>query len=143
MNSDDREWMSHEVPTHVDSKDKVFLGLTFFQIVVFILVSTLAYVFYQSAIAQTLGILLRYGLPLVFWAVGAAWVLVEIGGRGLVSVVWDLASHMMGGNRYEGSSASFLDTAPENVEAAAGKEYRAPHEKLLDFILRKRILENE
>lgn len=141
MNSNDTDWATHEVPTHVDSKDRVFLGMTFFQIVVFILVSALAYVIYQSAFAQALPTLLRYGVTIAFWAIGSACVLIEIGGRGVVAVLWDIASHMMAKSRYAGTASAFLDSPPANAEAVEGKQYRAPHEKLLDLIGRRTLNE--
>ena len=141
MKENDMSWATHEVPTHVDSKDKVFLGMTFFQIVVFILVSALAYVIYQSAFGQALPTLLRYGVTIMFWVIGAACALIEIGGRGVVSVVWDIVSHIMTKSRYGGTASAFLDSPPANADAAAGAQYRAPHEKLLDLIARRTLNE--
>ena len=59
MNIND-EWMVQEVPTHVEQKDKVFMGMTFAQIVIFIMVSGMAYVVYQNVPVDMVGTIGRY-----------------------------------------------------------------------------------
>ncbi len=129
--------MIQEVPTHVDQKDKVFLGMTFLQIVVFIMVSAMAYVFFQSAVAQALGTIGRYAAVGVLWVSGVGCVLIEVGGRNIVSVVWDIVAGIMSSTRYSGTVRLYLDEPASNPNIAEGSEYQTPIARLLSVFSRK------
>ncbi len=142
MNSHDDDWMVQEVPTHVDQKDKVFMGLTFFQIVILIMVSAMAYVLFQSSILASFGIVVRYGAAIMFWVIGMGGVMIEVGGRNIVSLLWDIVSHMLATSRYAGSIGSYLDAPPRNPDVADGESYQSPLSKLLSIFERKVVKED-
>ena len=136
MNSND-DWMIQEVPTHVEQKDRVFLGMTFVQIVIFIMISGLAYALYQNPTVGSLGTIPRYGICIGLWVIGAVCTLVEVGGRNIVTVVWDMGSHLMAGNRYSGPMRMYLDGPP--VRDSVEEPSKTPLARILSIFERKEV----
>ena len=79
----------HEVPTHLQQKDKVLLGLTFPQIVAIAAVVGLAYGLWKQAAFLPDGTF-RRGVAIVVSLLGLAVVALRPGGRALPTVVLDL-----------------------------------------------------
>lgn len=141
MNRNQDDWTVQEIPTHVDQKDKVFLGLTFFQIVILIMVSAMAYVLFQSAILSSLGIVIRYAIAIAFWVIGIGGVMIEIRGRNIVSLLWDIFSHMMSTTRYSGVLRTYLEAPPKNPDIGKGG-YQSPVSRLLSVFEKKVVKED-
>ena len=125
------DWQSHEAPTRVGSKDKVYLGMTFAQIVAGILVSALAYALYQNGFVQSLGTVPRY------WVIGVACVLIEARGRNILSVLWDIFFHILGKSRHEGSVGAYLEDKPQIAQDDEPVGYQSPHQRALSLFERK------
>lgn len=137
MNNND-DWMIQEVPTHVEQKDKVFMGMTFLQIVVFIMVSGMAYVIYQNLPADLVGTIGRYVIAALFWVIGVGCILIEVGGRNVVAVLWDIISHgMLSTNNYSGALRSYLDDPAVSTETSDGGAPPTPAARLLAMFERK------
>ena len=136
MNRNQDDWMVQEIPTHVDQKDKVFLGMTFFQIVILIMVSAMAYVLFQSALLSSLGIVVRYSVAVVCWLIGIGGVMIEVRGRNIVSLLWDIFSHIMSTTRYSGLLRTYLDAPPKNPDIGKGG-YQTPLSRLLSVFEKK------
>ena len=136
MNRNQDDWTVQEIQTHVDQKDKVFLGLTFFQIVILIMVSAMSYVLFQSALLSSLGIVLRYAIAIGCWLVGIGGVMIEVRGRNIVSLLWDIFSHMISTTRYSGLLRTYLDAPPKNPDIGKGG-YQTPLSKLLSIFEKK------
>ncbi len=108
----------HEVPTHVQTEDKVLLWLTFPQVVSLIAVAAVGYGVFNYAPGPT-G--LRIGIAVVIGVIGAAAAVGQIGGRRLPLVVADLLKYWLGSSRFEGQAGDLLRPAPVMaVEAEPG-----------------------
>ena len=93
----------HEVPTHVQTEDKVLLWFSFPQIVALIAVSAFSYGAYHYLPGPS-G--LRIALAVLIGALGVAMVVVKIGGRRLPMVAADLMKYRLGARLYVGSPAA-------------------------------------
>ena len=98
----------HEVPTHLQTEDKVLLGLTFPQIVAIAAVVGLAYGLWKQAAFLPDGAF-RLGAAIVVGLLGLAMVAVRPGGRGLPIVILDLLRFALSPKRYEGEVTALLN----------------------------------
>ena len=98
----------HEVPTHLQTEDKVLLGLTFPQIVSIAAVVGLAYGLWKQAAFLPDGAF-RLGAAIVVGLLGLAMVAVRPGGRGLPIVILDLLRFALSPKRYEGEVTALLN----------------------------------
>ena len=98
----------HEVPTHLQTEDKVLLGLTFPQIVAIAAVVGLAYGLWKQAAFLPDGAF-RLGAAIVVGLLGLAMVAVRPGGRGLPTVILDLLRFALSPKRYEGEVTALLN----------------------------------
>ena len=99
----------HEVPTHVQTEDKVLLWFSFPQIVALIAVSAFSYGAYHYLPGPS-G--LRIALAVLIGALGVAMVVVKIGGRRLPMVAADLMKYRLGARLYVGSPAQLTRSEP-------------------------------
>ena len=98
----------HEVPTHLQTEDKVLLGLTFPQIVAIAAVVGLAYGLWKQAAFLPDGAF-RLGAAIAVGLLGLAMVAVRPGGRGLPTVILDLLRFALSPKRYEGEVTALLN----------------------------------
>ena len=98
----------HEVPTHLQTEDKVLLGLTFPQIVAIAAVVGLAYGLWKQAAFLPDGAF-RLGAAIAVGLLGLAMVAVRPGGRGLPIVILDLLRFALSPKRYEGEVTALLN----------------------------------
>ena len=106
----------HEVPTHVQTEDKVLLGFTFPQIVAVVGVCAVAYGVYSYFPFGPSEF--RLGIAIVLGITGIAMTVVKVGGRGLPLVAADLLKFNLGARRYAGAPAQLARSeAPPVPEA--------------------------
>ena len=108
----------HEVPTHVQTEDKVLLWFSFPQIVALIAVSALSYgaYHYVPGPSET-----RIALAVLIGLFGIAMVVGKIGGRRLPMVAADLLKYRLGARLYAGSPAQLTRSEPPApVESGPG-----------------------
>ena len=98
----------HEVSTHLQTEDKVLLGLTFPQIVAIAAVVGLAYGLWKQAAFLPDGAF-RLGAAIAVGLLGLAMVAVRPGGRGLPTVILDLLRFALSPKRYEGEVTALLN----------------------------------
>ena len=103
----------HEVPTHVQTEDKVLLWFTFPQIVA---VCAVAYGAYHYLPFGPMAVRLAVGV--LIGIVGIALTVGKVGGRGLPLVAADLLKFNLGARRYAGAPTQLARSeAPLPVEA--------------------------
>ncbi len=108
----------HEVPTHVQTEDKVLLWFSFPQIVALIAVSAISYGAYHYLPGPS-G--LRIALAVLLGGFGIAMVVGKIGGRRLPMVAADLLKYRLGARLYAGSPAQLTRSEPPApVESGPG-----------------------
>ena len=100
----------HEVPTHVQAKDKVLLWFTFPQIVAVVAVCALAYGAYHYLPFGPMAMRLAVGV--LIGVVGIALTVGKVGGRGLPLVAADLLKFNLGARRYAGSPLEMAKSEP-------------------------------
>ena len=100
----------HEVPTHVQTEDRVLLGFTFPQVVAVMAVFALSYGAYRYAPVGPSEV--RMALAILFGLVGVAMVVGKIGGRRLPLVAADLLKYRLGARRYAGPVAQLVRSEP-------------------------------
>ena len=100
----------HEVPTHVQTEDRVLLWFTFPQIVAMTAVCALSYGAYRYAPIGPSEV--RIGLAVVMGLVGTALVVGKVGGRRLPLVAADLLRYWLGPRRYAGTAADLVRSEP-------------------------------
>ena len=108
----------HEVPTHLQTEDKVLLGLTFPQIVAIAAVVGLAYGLWKQATFLPDGAF-RLVAAIIVSLLGLAVVAVRPGGRALPTVLFDLLRFALSPKRYQGEVTALLE--PPIVEAPKTK----------------------
>ena len=100
----------HEVPTHVQTEDRVLLWFTFPQIVAITAVCALAYGAYSYAPVGPPQV--RMALAAVLGLAGITAVVGQIGGRRLPLVIADLLRFRLGPRLYAGTPAQLLRSEP-------------------------------
>ena len=100
----------HEVPTHVQTEDRVLLWFTFPQIVAITAVCALAYGAYSYAPVGPPQV--RMALAAVLGLAGITAVVGQIGGRRLPLVIADLLRFWLGPRLYAGTPAQLLRSEP-------------------------------
>ena len=100
----------HEVPTHVQTEDKVLLGFTFPQVVAITAVCALSYGAYRYAPVGPSEV--RMALAVVLGLAGVAMIVGQIGGRRLPLVAADLLKFGLGARRYAGTPALLVRSEP-------------------------------
>ena len=100
----------HEVPTHVQTEDKVLLWFTFPQVVAITAVGALAYGIYHYLPFGPPGF--RIALAAVFALAGLAAVVGRVGGRRLPAVAADLLRYRLAGRCYAGTPAEIVRSKP-------------------------------
>ena len=129
------DWTQREAPTHVENRDVVWMGMTFIQIIMFILTSAISYVIYQQPFIQALPSYWTYVPPIVAWVIGAICIMVQVGGRSIVFVVMDIGKFFMAKREYGERMGDFLEAPPAVAEAEAGAEgFEPPHKRVLAFV---------
>ncbi len=107
----------HEVPTHVQAEDRVFLWFSFPQIVAITAVCALSYGAYSYAPVGPTGA--RIGLSVVLGVIGIAMIVGKIGGRSLPLVAADLLRYRLGARRYAGPVSELTRSEPPPVPESA------------------------
>ena len=100
----------HEVPTHVQTEDRVLLGLTFPQIVAVMAVCAISYDAYRYAPVGPSEV--RMAIAVVLGLVGVAMVVGKIGGRRLPLVAADLLKYRLGARLYAGPVSQLVRAEP-------------------------------
>ena len=100
----------HEVPTHVQTEDRVLLWFTFQQLVAMTVIAALAYGAFRYAPVDSTG--LRIGAAVVLGLMGMALVVGKVGGRRLPLVVADLLKYRLGPRRWAGTPAQLVRPEP-------------------------------
>ena len=100
----------HEVPTHVQTQDRVFLGLTFPQIGAIVGVLAFGYAIWRFLPIPSFSV--RIGIAAVFVLIGAIGVVVSIKGRGLPLVVADLLKYHLGPRHFFGPLEDLVRSEP-------------------------------
>ena len=101
----------HEVPTHVQTEDRVLLWFTFPQLVALMVVGASAYGIYRYAPLAAAE--LRLALAIGFGLLGVALIVGKVGGRRLPLVAADLLRFGLGPRRYAGPPSELVcSTAP-------------------------------
>ncbi len=100
----------HEVPTHVQTEDKVLLWFTFPQVVAIIAVGALAYGIYHYLPFGSSEF--RIALAALFALAGLAAVVGRVGGRRLPAVAADLLRYRLAGRCYAGVPAEIVRSEP-------------------------------
>ena len=73
-----------------------------------------------------------------WWVIGVGCILIEVGGRNIVAVVWDMVSHgMLSTNRYSGALRSYLDAPALRADTNDGGTPQTPLARLLSIFERK------
>ena len=110
----------HEVPTHVQTEDRVLLGFTFPQVVAVTAVCAISYGAYRYAPIGPSEV--RMALAVVLGLVGVAMVVGKIGGRRLPLVAADLLKYRLGARLYAGPVSQLVRSLP----ASAGQAGEPP-----------------
>ena len=100
----------HEVPTHVQTEDRVLLWFTFPQIVAITAVCALSYGAYRYAPVGPSEV--RMALAVVLGLAGIVMIVGQIGGRRLPLVAADLLKFGLGSRRYAGPPAQLVRSEP-------------------------------
>ena len=100
----------HEVPTHVQTEDRVLLWFTFPQIVAMVAVCALSYGAYRYAPVGPSEV--QMGIAVLFGLMGIAVVVGKIGGRRLPLVVADLLKYRLGARVYAGAVSQLVRPEP-------------------------------
>ena len=100
----------HEVPTHVQTEDRVLLWFTFPQIVALTAVCALSYGAYRYAPVGPSEV--RMAIAVLFGLAGIAAVVGKIGGRRLPLVAADLLKHRLGARLYAGPPSELVRSEP-------------------------------
>ena len=112
----------HEVPTHLQAKDKVLLGFTFPQVVAVVAVCAISYGAYRYAPVGPSEV--RMALAVLFGLVGVAMTVGKIGGRRLPLVAADLLKYRLGARVYAGQIAQLVraetPAPPQPVKSGPG-----------------------
>ena len=106
----------HEVPTHVETEDRVLLWFTFPQIVAMVAVCSVSYGVY--AYAPVGPSQLRVALAVLLGLFGIAMVVGKIGGRRLPQVAADLLKYGLGARTYLGTPAQLTRPEPPPLPEA-------------------------
>ena len=99
----------HEVPTHVQTEDKVLLWLTFPQVVAVVAVAALGYGVYSYAPGPS-G--LRIGLAAAVGLIGGVAVMGRIGGRSILLAASDLLKYSLGARQFAGEAGDLARSEP-------------------------------
>ena len=100
----------HEVPTHVQTEDRVLLWFTFPQIVALTAVCALSYGAYRYAPVGPSEV--RMAIAVLFGLAGIAAVVGKIGGRRLPLVAADLLKYRLGARLYAGPPSQLVRSEP-------------------------------
>ena len=100
----------HEVPTHVQTEDRVLLWFTFPQIVAITAVCALSYGAYRYAPVGPSEV--RMAIAVLFGLAGIAAVVGKIGGRRLPLVAADLLKYRLGARLYSGPASGLVRSEP-------------------------------
>ena len=100
----------HEVPTHVQTEDRVLLWFTFQQLVAMTVIAALAYGAFRYAPVGSTGV--RIGLAVILGLIGMALVVGKVGGRRLPLVAADLLKYRLGPRRWAGTPAQLVRPEP-------------------------------
>ena len=100
----------HEVPTHVQTEDRVLLWFTFPQIVAITAVCALSYGAYRYAPVGPSEV--RIGLAVLLGLAGIAAIVGKIGGRRLPLVAADLLKYRLGARLYVGPPSQLVRSEP-------------------------------
>ena len=100
----------HEVPTHVQTEDRVLLWFTFPQIVALTAVCALSYGAYRYAPVGPSEV--RMAIAVLFGLTGIAAVVGKIGGRRLPLVAADLLKYRLGARLYVGPPSQLVRSEP-------------------------------
>ena len=111
------DWEGHEVPTHVDSSDRVFLGLTFIQVIMLVVVCGGCYALYVMPMLAWIPSKVRIGMVIPIGLFGAAMLIVQINGRPIPMVLLNILRFRVSPKLYRGSPSDLLHAAPENLPA--------------------------
>ena len=96
----------HEVPTHVQTEDRVLLWFTFPQLVALMVVGASAYGIYRYAPLTAAE--LRLALAIVFGLLGIALIVGKVGGRRLPLVAADLLRFGLGPRHFAGPPSELV-----------------------------------
>ena len=99
----------HEVPTHVQTEDRVLLWFTFPQLVALMVVGASAYGTYRYAPSGSAEV--RLALAIVLALAGIALIVGKVGGRRLPLVAADLLRFGLGPRRYAGPPSELVRSA--------------------------------
>ena len=108
----DPEWYDHEIPTHVKTQDKVFLFLTFQQLIPLIGCIAVAYFIYHLPWMASFSFVTRIAITGGVGVFGAVMVLTKIGGRLLPLVLFDLLMYALDPNYHEGRLGDVVHETP-------------------------------
>jgi len=100
----------HEVPTHVQTEDRVLLWFTFPQIVAITAVCALSYGAYRYAPVGPSEV--RIGLAVLLGLAGITAIVGKVGGRRLPLVATDLLRYRLGARLYVGSPSQLVRSEP-------------------------------
>ena len=120
MMSPDNDPLTHEVPTHVEAEDKLFLGLTVFQVLGVIMTVAVAYAVFQSSWTAWLPWIPRAVICGLLSVASIASLLIRIGNRMLPLVLMDLLQYRTSPRTLSGSIADLR--VPDVQEADASRQ---------------------
>ena len=138
-----RDWRVHETPTHLQTSDTSFYGLSISQMAVALASAAAAYIIYRQPILAEIHMLVRIGALAALWLVVVAASVIKIGGRSIPALATDLIAYVLAPKRYLGPPSDLAapplplppDAAP--LERALGRLRVAGRVRLLRMKLRR------
>lgn len=131
MTSPENDPMVHEVPTHVEAEDKLFLGLTVFQVLGVIMSIAVAYAGFGSSWASWIPWMPRAVICGIAVCVAIALLVVRIGNRMLPLALMDLLQYRTSPRTMSGSMSDLRVSDVQEVSTAQQNPLMALKQRLM------------
>ena len=118
------KWGVHETPTHLQTSDTSFYGLSIAQMAVALVSAAAAYVIYRQPMLAEIHMFIRIGALAALWLVVVSLSVFKIGGRPIPTLAMDLFAYALAPKLYVGPPRE-LATPPPPDDAATAPRQRA------------------